>query len=76
MDASPFLVVLQSFLLEKRSKENWALKGHSKGALRALEGHLSTRGLGHSRDWSTRALGYLKHFIWQNRIHAATVHHL
>ena len=50
MDASPFLVVLQSFLLEKRSKENWALKGHSKGALRALEGHLSTRGLGHSRD--------------------------
>ena len=50
---SPFLVVLQAFLLEERSKENWALKRHTSGH----QGHstVTTNALGQSSTWDTRA---------------------
>ena len=73
---SPFLVMLQTFLLEDHSKENCALKGHSRGTLRSLqeqsgtrahEGHLGTQGTwalkttGHLGTRALEALGHSRH---------------
>ena len=74
---SPFLVMLQTFLLEEHSKGTWALrhskKGnlahqrHSKGTPRALQGNSKgTRALkafGHLGIQAPKALGYSK-AIW------------
>ena len=46
---SPFLVMLQTFLLKKHSKGTWAPKSHSRGTKKALE-HLGT--------WARKAFGH------------------
>ena len=58
---SPFLVMLQTFLLKEHSKENCALKGHSTRELEHTKGIWALKVLGHSRQLGTWALEHLRH---------------
>ena len=58
---SPFLVMLQTFLLKEHSKENCALKGHSTRELEHTKGIWALKAIGHLGTRALEALGHSRH---------------